>query len=200
MRPCTTLCFVALCSLSGCYQPIITPRLPDLQSAEVTIRDWNTIAHRIASALASRGLVPSESTDVLMSAPAAVSVKAVFVRVQAPDSAFINEVAIELERDILSGGGTIARTPSNATVVNLDVDFVKCGPRPHRADFGGDYAEAIWQASVVTGDRVIMQLQRPMYIQTQDIPLYSKTVNLSRSVSWNDNAAALPARQIRLAP
>ena len=40
-------------------------------------------------------------------------------------------------------------------------------------------AEAIWQASIVTSDRVIMMLQEPVYIRAPDIPLYAKATNLA---------------------
>ena len=55
--------------------------------------------------------------------------KPVFVKVLAQDFAFARMVASELEADVLRSSGTVARSPYGATVVNLDVDFVRWSPR-----------------------------------------------------------------------
>jgi hypothetical protein len=170
------------------------------------------------------------------------------VRQQAAGSAFVQQVANELEADILSRGATVVRTPAGATVVNLDVDFVKWSPRDKppgllgstaavaaipgiviadslpmstwtaadAAGFAGaglgiatdaiiamtptSNAEAIWQASVVTDDQIVMRLQQPIYIRDRDIPLYTKTAGLMPVASWSDQNANLASRTLRLAP
>ena len=119
----------------------------------------------------------------------------------------MRDVAAELEGDILRSGGVVARSPAGATVVNLDVDFVRWGPRDKPPGLVGTEAavlsipgivvaasvpmstwvaadaaaftalgvgafidaaialtptmnaEAIWQATIVTDDRIIMKLQ-----------------------------------------
>jgi hypothetical protein len=125
MRNRCTLCLaVVACLLGGCNQPAVTLKPPAFQSSENTIRDWNDVAHKIADAMASLALIrPIAPPDSI------ADQRAVFVRVQAPDSAFVRQVADELESEILRRGGLIARTPADATVVNLDVNFVRWGPR-----------------------------------------------------------------------
>ena len=61
-------------------------------------------------------------------------------------------------------------------------------------------AEAIWEASIVTDDQVVMRLQRPIYVRDRDIPLYTKTANLTPVASWSDENVALAPRSLRLAP
>jgi hypothetical protein len=60
-------------------------------------------------------------------------------------------------------------------------------------------AEAVWQATVVTNDQVVMKLQEPIYIRAHDIPLYAKKTNLGPVSSWSSNAP-LRARTIRYDP
>jgi hypothetical protein len=240
-----TLCLAALCLLSGCNQPAVTLKPPAFQSSENTVRDWNDVAHAIAAGMAARALLPP---GPLPPAPQGYSTKPIFVRVQAPGSAFVDQVARELEADVLARGGTVARTPAGATVVNLDVDFVKWSPRDKPPGLFGlaagvatvpgivigasqpmstwtaadaasfsavgvglaadtlialtptSNAEAIWEASIVTGDQVVMRLQQPVYVRDRDIPLYTKTANLAPVASWSDENVALAPRSLRLAP
>jgi hypothetical protein len=245
MRRQTMLCLAAAtCFLVGCNQPAVTLKAPAFQSSENTVRDWNDVAHKIGSGMASLGLVPAyerpEPTN--MQPP-----KPVFVRMQAPDSAFIQEVANELEGDILRRGGIVARTPAGATVVNLDVDFVRWGPRDKPPGLLGTTAavaaipgivigasmpmstwtaanaagftaagvgvladgivaltptmnaEAVWKATIITNDSVVMKLQEPIYIRAPDIALYAKAANLEPLPSWN-SVTPLQARLIRYDP
>jgi hypothetical protein len=60
-------------------------------------------------------------------------------------------------------------------------------------------AEAIWQASIVTNDRVMMMLQEPVYLRAADIPLYAKAANLAPAASWSGEAP-LATRVIRYDP
>jgi hypothetical protein len=237
---------VGLALLAGCNQPAVAPKLPAFQSSENTVRDWNDVAHKIALQMAQRGLLPfgvNGQARPMNSAPT----PPVFVRNQAPGSAFIQHVGHELESEILVLGGTVARTPEGATVVNLDVDFVKWGPRDKPPGLAGALggvasipgivigaslpmstwtaanaaglsavglgmfadtivaltptmnAEAIWQATIVTNDRVLMRLQEPVYVRAPDLALYVKAGTLSPAASWSDNAP-LRARLIRYSP
>jgi hypothetical protein len=231
--------------LGACNQPAVTLKPPAFQSSENTVRDWNDVASTIASGMAEHALLPPGPPAP---APPGYASKPVFVRVQAPGSAFIRQVATELEADILARGGTVARTPAGATVVNLDVDFVTWSPRDKPPGLVGttaavatipgtvigasqpmnewtaanaaglsavgvgaaadtivaltptSNAEAIWQASIVTGDQVVMQLQQPIYVRDRDIPLYTKTLTLAPVASWGDATAALVPRPLRLDP
>jgi hypothetical protein len=116
----------AACLLAGCNQPAVTLKAPAFQSSENTVRDWNGVAHRIVLEMSSRGLLPTAGQPwPLNTAPP----RPIYIRVQAPDSAFIQHVADEMEGEITRIGGAVARAPSDATVVNLDVEWVNWGPR-----------------------------------------------------------------------
>ena len=230
--------------LAGCNQPAVTPKAPDFQSSENTVRDWNDVALKIGAAIAAHGLLPAYGQSGLLNT---LQQKPIFVRIQAPNSAFISEVASELEADILRRGGIVARAPANATVVNLDVNFVRWGPRDKPPGLLGTTvavaaipgiviadslpmstwtaanaaawsavgagllldgiiaitptmnAEAIWQATIIADDRVVMKIQAPVYIRASDIPLYAKATSLSPSVSWSNNTP-LRTRLIRYDP
>jgi len=234
----------ATCLLAGCNQPAVTLKPPAFQSSENTVRDWNDVADRIAAQMTNLGYLPVPGRPEAPNTPPPTPV---FIRVLAPDSAFIREVADELASDVLQSGGTIARAPGGATVVNLDVNFVRWGPRDKPPGLLGTTAaalsvpgivigssqpmsvwtaadaasftalgvgalvdaalamtptmnaEAIWQASIVTNDRVMMMLQEPVYIRGPDIPLYAKAVNLAPAASWSGEAP-LATRLIRFDP
>lgn len=245
MRRHIKLCVAAIAGLLvGCNQPAVTLKAPASQSSENTIRDWNDVAHQIAADMASLGLLP---TNMQLGPTVAPPPKPVFVRVQAPDSAFVREVADQLERDVLQSGAAVARSPAGATVVNLDVNFVRWGPRdkppgpigtlaavaaipgivigasePLSVWTAADAAaftaaglgvlldtvvaltptmnaEAVWEATIVADDRVIMRLQDQVYIRAPDIPLYAKATSLSPVTSWKDYAP-LRSRAIRYDP
>jgi len=234
----------ATCLLAGCNQPAVTLKPPAFQNSENTVRDWNDVADRIAAQLSTLGYLPGpgrpQGPDVMPPMP-------IFIRAQAPDSAFVRAVADKLTDDVLHSGGTIARTPAGATVVNLDVNFVRWGPRDKPPGLLGTAAaalsvpaivigasvpmstwtaadaaaftalgvgafadavialtptmnaEAIWQASIVTQDRVVMLLQDAVYIRAPDIPLYARATNLTPLASWSSEAP-LATRVIRYDP
>lgn len=230
--------------LAGCNQPAVSPKPPAFQSSENTIRDWNDVADGIAGHLTTSELLATAAQPGLAGQPAT---RPVFIHVQAPDSAFIQQVAARLESDLLQGGTELARTPTEATVVNLDVNFVRWGPRDKppgpagtiaavsaipgivigasvpmstwvAADaaaftalgMGAFYdlviaatptmnAEAVWGATIVTNDRVVMKLQAPVYIRAADIPLYAKATSFRPIASWT-TAAPLPSRRLRYDP
>lgn len=246
MRCHTKLCLAVVASLLvGCNQPAVTPKAPAFQSSENTVRDWNDVAHRISANLAALGLVPNNAQPVVMEPS---SMRPVFIRIQAPDLAFVRQVASELERDVLRSGAVLARSPAGATVVNLDVNFVRWGPRDKPPGLAGTLAavtaipgivigasvpmstwtaanaaaftalglgalydgaialtptmnaEAVWEATIVTNDRVIMRLQEEVYIRAPDIPLYAKATSLTPVVSWSDPVPPLRSRVIRYDP
>jgi hypothetical protein len=245
MRGHTTLCLAALCLLGACNQPAVSLKPPATQSSENTVRDWNDVAHAIAAGMTAHGLLaggpPAPGQPVYPPRP-------IYVRLQAPGSAFVRQVATELQAEILARGGAVARSSAGATVVNLDVDFVKWSARDKppglvgttaalasvpglvigasvpmetwtAADAAGvsaaglgvltdviialtplTNAEAIWQASIVTDDQVVMRLQAPIYVRDRDIPLYTKTASLAPVASWTGQDALLAPRSLRLAP
>ncbi len=252
MRRWTEFCLAAAaCLLAGCNQPAVALKPPAFQSSENTVRDWNAVAYRIAAEMAWRGLLPpayGQPEPPIAVPPPVVPPPAVFVRVLAPDSAFLREVADTLEADILNRGGAIARAPAGATVVNLDVDFVQWSPRDKPPGLLGttvavaaipgivlgaaapmspwaaadaatwtalglgafsdlvialtptSNAEAVWKATIMAEDRLIMKLQEPVYIRDRDIPLYAKAAQLTPITSWAGEDPPLAARRLRYDP
>lgn len=230
--------------LASCNQPAVTPKLPAFQSSENTVRDWNDVADGIAAQLTTSGLLAATAQQGVAGQPIT---RPVFIYAQAPDSAFIQQVAARLESDLLQGGAELARTPNGATVVNLDVNFVRWGPRDKPPGPAGTLAavaaipgivigasmpmstwvaadaaaftafglgaftdlviattptmnaEAVWDATIVTNDRVVMKLQAPVYIRAPDIPLYAKATSLRPIASWT-TSAPLPSRRLRYDP
>ena len=110
MRRWTTLCLsAATCLLTGCNQPAVTLKPPAFQNSENTVRDWNDVADRIAAQMAAMGYLSAPGQPEAANAPPPTPV---FIRVQAPDSAFIRAVADELTDDVLHSGG-----PSHACLM-----------------------------------------------------------------------------------
>jgi hypothetical protein len=237
MQRTVTVCLAAItCLLGGCNQPAVTLKAPAFQSSENTVRDWNDIAHRIASEMAARGLLPSSRQPVPANATLPLPV---YVRAPAPGSAFLRVVASELEADILQSGGSVARTPYGATVVNLNVEFVRWSPRDKPPGLIGTTAaiaaipgivigasapmstwtaadaasfaalgyglfadaiialtpltntEAIWEATIVTDDRVLLRLQELVYVRAGDIPLYARAGDVPLISSGGGRASAV---------
>ena len=60
-------------------------------------------------------------------------------------------------------------------------------------------AETVWEATIVTNDRVLMKLQEPVYIREADIPLYAHATDLSPIASWT-TSEPLGVRLIRHEP
>jgi hypothetical protein len=242
MRPNSKLFAAAIFGLlAGCNQPAVTLKAPASQSSENTVRDWNNVGDQIASSLMTSGLLaaPPEPGTI-----ANLPIRPVFIHQQAPDSAFVQQIAARLESDLLDTGVDVAKTPIGATVVNLDVNFVRWGPRDKPPGLVGTLAavaaipgivigasqpmstwvaadaasftalgmgalldlvvaatptmnaEAVWEASVVTNDRVLMKVQEPVYVRAPDIPLYAKATSLRPIASWTTQAP-LAARLLR---
>jgi hypothetical protein len=61
-------------------------------------------------------------------------------------------------------------------------------------------AEAVWQATIVTDDTVLMKLQEPIYIRAPDIALYASAVDLGPIASWGSSAPPARGRLIRYDP
>ena len=171
--------------LAGCNRPMVALKAPAFQTKENTARDWNDVAEAIASGLADNGYLPQAGQPTPERVPVPV-----FVRVRVPNSTFIRAVGDALQGDILARGGTVARTPEGATVVNLDATVVVRGPLT---------TEAVWRATIVAGDRVLMSRQEPLYIRDWDIPLYANVASLAPIPSWG-SGAPLPVRRVRYDP
>ena len=139
--------------LTGCNQPAVTPKAPAFQSSENTVRDWNDVAQHIAAQMATLGLLPTSAALGPVNAPPP---RPIFVRAQAPNSAFLRAVADALEAAIMHSGGTVARAPAGATVVNLDVSFVRWGPRDKPPGLGGTTAGILAIPGIVVGASVPM--------------------------------------------
>jgi hypothetical protein len=117
-----------LCILGACAQPAVAPKEFAFQPSENTARDWNSVATHIADSMSQRGfLAPAANAQMSSATPAGYG--RFYINVDAPGSTFLHEVRSDLQSEILARGGTIARSPADAAVVNLDVDVVHWGPR-----------------------------------------------------------------------
>src|SRR5487761_2356511 len=100
MRRYMIFCMMALTGgLAGCNQPAVSLKPLASQPGENTVRDWNAVADTVADAMAARGFIPSIAVPGSTNQPS--SSRAILVRAQAPDSAFLRDVADELESDII---------------------------------------------------------------------------------------------------
>ncbi len=197
--------------LSACSQPAVSPKSPSFQKSENTVRDWDGVAHEITAQMAATGLLPAPAAP--QQAPAQPPPRPIFVRVEAPDSAFLREVGSEIEADVLRRGGAVSRTMLNATVVNLGVSFVQWSPRDNPlgllaagevlvdalAAVPRSNAEAVWEATVVSADSVLMRMRDRVYIRNGDIGLYARSIDLAPASSWGESQK-LPAVPVRYQP
>ena len=216
MRTHSILCLAALCLLGACNQPAVSLKDTSFQPSENTVRDWNDVAHEISSALKDHNLLVNGQS---VTGQQDASTKPIFVRVQAPESAFLQDVSTELEAEILRSGQDRRMTGSPDELAALlakaaAMDFVKWSQRdkPPQAFFGLDpfglvlamtptsNSEAIWQASVVTDTQVVMRVEKPVYVRDHDIPLYTKSATLMPLASWTEGDSVVAARPLRLAP
>jgi hypothetical protein len=117
---------VTLALLSACTQPAVAPKPPAFQESAVTVRDWDRVASHIASDMERSGLLPGTTA----SPGQALAPKAYYIHAVSNGSAFLNSVRDALTSEILSRGGSVAALPVGATVINLDVDWVRWGSRP----------------------------------------------------------------------
>lgn len=156
MRCWSSLSLVAVMLVAGCNQPAVSLKLPAFQSSESTARDWDDVAQRIATQMASIGLIPPVGPAQPILVPPPPPPRPVFVRIQAPDSAFVREVASELESAVQRTGATVVRSPAGATVVNLDVDFVRWSPRDKPPGLAGTTAAVFGVPALVIADSTPM--------------------------------------------
>jgi hypothetical protein len=155
---CIALGFALL--LGACQQPAVEMKPPAFQQSAVTVRDWDSVASRIATGLQQHGLLgtPDPRTgQVSATGP-------FYIHVLADGSGFLRSVRDSLVSQLLANGGEVAVSPAGATVINLDVDWVRWGSRPHGPGgagtlVGGAAAIALavadapsfsWQAAAVT--------------------------------------------------
>ena len=148
-------------ALAACHQPMVTPKLPTFQASEITVRDWQNAARDVASEL--RSLPPD------------VTSRPVFVGVSDASSIFLREAADTLEGEILRRGGSIARSPNDATVVSLKADLVRWTP----GDLFPSNTEAVLRVTVESNKQLVMKLVEPVYVRDGDVALYRPTPPLA---------------------
>jgi len=73
-----------------------------------------------------------------------------------------------LQGDILSGHGTIARSPNDATIVSLEADLVRWTP----GDLFPSNTEAVLKVTVESNKQLVMKLVEPVYVRDGDVALY----------------------------
>ncbi len=222
-----------LCLLANCSMPAVALKPPAFQDSVVTVRDWRGVADQIANEMVIRGLLPDPPNPQAASQPRYAD----YINIVAPDSAFLHEVAAQLQSKILHRGGTITVSPVGATVINLDVDVIRWsghrfpggggtiaglaagtgvllangGPLSSAEGFGiatgvgmaadlvaaitpRTNVEAVWQASVLVGDKLVLDIRRPIYINPGDIPLHASNTHLSAMSSPGAPLTSPPVR------
>jgi hypothetical protein len=231
------------CIIGGCTQPAVAPKAPSFQASENTVRDWNTVAGRIADLMSERGYLAPPVVPNVPTPPTHASYGAFFVNVVAPGSTFLHEVRAGLQTEILARGGTVSRSPADAVVVNLDVDVVHWGARTTwpgglgtvsglasgaaiLVAEGGPYSspalfgitagtgiaadailsmvpntnvEAVWEASILRGGEVLMDVHEPVYVGPYDARLYESATRFGAMDSFASRVENVPVR-LRYAP
>jgi len=126
----------ALLTACASTVPAVTLKLDSKpQEAVNAVRDWDKVAARITAELSQRGMLIAPQPGVT---PATPPWGPYYVHVLTPGSTFLQSVADSLRTNIVNAGGTVARTPAGAVVINLSVDYVKHGPREQLP--GGEFA------------------------------------------------------------
>lgn len=110
--------------LAGCTHPAVTPKPPASQARENTVRDWQDVGRAIADRMAARRLLTARFDMQPQTQQPPVPPGRYFINVIRPSVPFLREVADALRSEILARGSSVATTPADALVVNLDVDHV----------------------------------------------------------------------------
>jgi hypothetical protein len=126
LRPHLGIFAAAALALAACTQPPVALKDGTAQQSATSVRDWDSVAHRITAELTQRGMLLTPQPGV---APSAPPWGPYYVHVVTPGSTFLQAVADTLKADIANRGGTVARIPDGAVVINLQVDYLKHGPR-----------------------------------------------------------------------
>lgn len=114
----------AAVALGACTQPPITPKTTLSQESATTTRDWTVPARRITAELRQRGMLLAPLPGLTPGTP---PWGPYYIHVTTPQSAFLRGVEDTLKAEIIANGGTVARVPDHAVVINLKVDFIKHG-------------------------------------------------------------------------
>jgi len=126
LRPHLGVFAAATLALAACTQPPIALKDGAPQQSATSVRDWDSVAHRITGELTQRGMLLAPQPGVTPGAP---PWGPYYIHVVTPGSSFLQAVADTLKADIANHGGTVARIPDGAVVINLQVGYVKHGPR-----------------------------------------------------------------------
>lgn len=149
------LAIAAALALGACQQPAVELKPPASQMSAVTVRDWDTVATRIATGLGQSGLLgtPNPATgQVATTGP-------FYIHVLADGSGFLRSVRDALISEILARGGTVSMAPAGATIVNLDVDWVRWGSRPPGPGGAGTLLGGAAAIAVAVADAPVISLQ-----------------------------------------
>lgn len=156
----------ALVCLQGCSRPFATPKPPGFQDKAEALRDWDDVAAKIASEMVRQGVLrdPMQPSIRIQEQQNPYYVNAV-----SQPSPFLREVQESLVEKIVQHGGSVARTPIGASVIDLDLSVVQW---PWRHASYGTNTEVAWDASITRGNQVVFDVRGPLYISESDMPLY----------------------------
>lgn len=197
--------FVAAAAmLAGCAPTGDNPTPINGERSVNRLRDWDASVARVARSMELAGVIPAlpgpppPGTPPDMPAPILLTPGfpgPFYVHVMAQGSTFLEAVRLGMERELLRRGVEIARSPQQATVINLDLDVIRWAAGPVLPT----YAEAAWRASIVAKDRELMRTGDSFSIAANDLALYEATTTLAAIASPGVSllGAARPLRYAR---
>jgi hypothetical protein len=136
------------------------------QDQATNVQDWQRMSGKIVDGLQSHGLLSSVSI-----APGAPAATGPFYISATQNTPFVREIGRAVRNEIIRRGGIVVTSPAGAYVVDLRADVINWGSRavsnPYR-----ERTEGIWNASIHSGGRVLMEIQEPFHTYASDIPQY----------------------------
>ena len=119
---------VVATTLVACTEPGANPKPPALQESASNIRDWEASAARMVDSMAAQGFIPAPVRPLQPPPPGRIPFPGpYFVNVTAQGSTFLEVIRQSIERELLLRNLQIARSPIDATVLNVGVDLVHWG-------------------------------------------------------------------------
>jgi len=140
------------------------------QDQATNVQDWHQMARKIADGLQVRGLLATAPEVPASSTTSTFAQKPFYIHSD-QNTGFVRELSQALKAEILLREGLVATSANRAYVVDLSVNVVVWGSR-QKSDPFRVRSEAVWHATINSGDRVLMTVQEPFYIFTSDIQQY----------------------------
>jgi hypothetical protein len=161
--------------LSGCAPTGDSPNQVSHQIGVNRLHDWDATVARVAQSMAQRGVIVPANSAVTTTPTAGPY----YVHVMAPGSTFLEEARRAMESELLRRGAEVARSPAQATVINLDLDVIRWASGP----VFPTTAEIEWRATIVSGNRELVRSGETLSIAANDLSLYASNTTLAAIAS-----------------